>query len=370
MAVFCYVAKGVKYWGVDTWKEGKRIRLRGLATKEDAVIALSGESHLAKPRAIRGGFARVPEVEQPRVKKMTVEGAWDLYGPISKRDVDSWEEDWSRSKHLLRLLGERNIESLTLLDIDQYRTQRLTEKTKYRRAPSKATLDHELKLLKRIINYAIRCGLVAGNPIAGVKNLLRPNDNARKVLMPDDVFNHIVAHAVPHLQPILVLLRDTGMRRGEVLGLSWDQVDLERGTIRLGHQDTKTNAGRIVPLTERCVCALGGLDGGGRWVFQNPQTGKPWRNLRASFILACKGAGVEPGINGFVLHDLRRAAITEMRRAGVSEIVTMRISGHKTRSVFERYNIVGEDDLTAAVEKVTARRAMTRGVGQGLVKVN
>ena len=78
--------------------------------------------------------------------------------------------------------------------------------------------------------------------------------------------------------------------------------------------------------------------------------GEPIKDFRKAFDAACAAAGLQ----GIVPHDLRRSAVRNFIRAGVKESVAMRLSGHRTRSVFDRYNIVSEDDLVEANEKVLA----------------
>jgi integrase len=85
------------------------------------------------------------------------------------------------------------------------------------------------------------------------------------------------------------------------------------------------------------------------WVFINPDTGNRIRNFRKSWDQACKAAG----LTGRLFHDFRRTAVRNMIRSRVPEVVAMRISGHKTRSIFDRYNIVSEQDLREAARRIS-----------------
>jgi integrase len=84
------------------------------------------------------------------------------------------------------------------------------------------------------------------------------------------------------------------------------------------------------------------------YVFVNPDTGKPWAEHNKMLRKACERAG----LNGIWFHDLRRSFVTNARRSGVPESVVMKLSGHRTRSVFDRYNIIDEGDLKVAVERI------------------
>ena len=90
-------------------------------------------------------------------------------------------------------------------------------------------------------------------------------------------------------------------------------------------------------------------------MFTNPETGKAWNDVRKMF----RRAGQAAGLSGLWFHDLRRSFVTNARRHGVPESVVMRMSGHRTRSVFERYNIIEEADLRETVKRIEAGRGIS-----------
>ena len=122
----------------------------------------------------------------------------------------------------------------------------------------------------------------------------------------------------------------TGWRFSEIAGLTWSQVDLDNSIVRLEVGETKNDAARTVYLDDEL-----------QEVFQ-----KQWE-CRGAWQTACKNAGIGQKL----FHDFRRTAIRNMVRAGIPEGVAMKISGHKTRSVFDRYNIVNDADLQLAAQK-------------------
>jgi len=168
--------------------------------------------------------------------------------------------------------------------------------------------------------------------------------------------------AEPLLRPILLMAFDTGMRKGEILSLRWEQVDLETRTIILRAQDTKTSKPRTILMTRRLLEELEKVPRHIRCtnVFFNPETGEPWNTIRKAFLRACKEAEIE----GLWFHDLRRSFVTNARKRGVPESVVMKMTGHKTRNVFDRYNIVDDEDLRQAVRFIEAGQGAAEEGGQ------
>jgi integrase len=249
-------------------------------------------------------------------------------------------------------LGKLYAARLTLQDVENYRSKRFAEITRRGGPPAPATIDRELALLKKCLNHAVACGKLSKNPIAPVGLLRKPN--ARRMVVKEQTLERILEHTQPALRPAFVLAYETGMRKREVSFLRFSRVDFEAGCIRLHAGDTKTDEARVVYLTERALQAIRSVPRQlhGEFVFVNPETGKPWDDLNRHLQKACRRAGLE----GIVFHDLRRSFVTNARRRGVPESVVMKLSGHRTRNVFERYNIVDENDLREAVLQIERGR--------------
>jgi integrase len=142
-----------------------------------------------------------------------------------------------------------------------------------------------------------------------------------------------------------------------VLTLEWRQVDLGNGTVALDPGKTKNREGRTFVMTTELRQLLESQRNRTselerqrgrilRWVFH--RNGKPIRTFKGAWKTAC----VSAGLPGRIPHDFRRTAVRNLVRAGVPERVAMMMTGHKTRSVFERYNIVSEADLQDAARKL------------------
>ena len=344
MGITKYRARGKTYWEVDVWKgvDGKQVRFR-----RGRILSRVEAERVAVEAKVSGGLE---PSSAKRFSSTTVADAWRLYEPVGQRDNRAWSTDQGRAKHLIRHLGHNDAAALSIGNVDAYRSVRLSERTRRGGPPSPATLDREVELLKRTLNYAVAAGRIATNPLARAKLLRRPN--VRRSVLDESAFSRLYRASEVWLQPVLLLAFDTGMRKQEVLQLHWDAVSIPEASIRLWPDGTKSEEARLVVLTPRALQALKALRPHTRAepVFRNPETGKPYQDIRKTF----RRAVAEAELRGLWFHDLRRSFVTRARKAGVPESVVMRMSGHKTRSVFDRYNCVDEGDLRRAVTALSS----------------
>ena len=198
--------------------------------------------------------------------------------------------------------------------------------------------------------------------------------NARAGFLEEAEYRAVLAHLPVELQPVVGFACLTGWRKSEILALHWRQVDFGAGTVRLEPGTTKNAEGRVFPFN--ALPALGALLSRQRehthslekatgqiipWVFH--RDGQSIRDFRGAWARACKAAGVP----GRLFHDFRRTAVRNLERAGVPRSVAMKLTGHKTESVYRRYAIVAEADLTEGVKKLAALHAASAGTARTVI---
>jgi integrase len=174
--------------------------------------------------------------------------------------------------------------------------------------------------------------------------LLKENNIRDRVLTPGE-YDNLLAHCHSYLKPLVKLAYHTGMRLGEILGLTWDQVDMQEGFIKLAPEDCKTNEGRLVPLAAALMEMFRGMPRGLPGVRVFLREGKQITSIREAFQAARQGAGLE----GFNFHDLRHTFINNRRLEGHDYFRIMAATGHKTMSVFKHYNTVSREELKCLV---------------------
>lgn len=253
--------------------------------------------------------------------------------------------------HLLPYFGHQRMASITTADVRAYAEHRQGE------GASNATINRELTALKRAFKLAQHAGTVLQSPHVPLLREAPP----RSGFFERAEFEAVRANLPEHLRGVVTLMYLTGWRVSEVLGLEWRQVDRKTRTVRLDHGQTKNREGRLLPygklpeLAEVIDTAWGEhqrLAGAGvlcPLVFHQ-RGGQRIGSFRKAWATACRLAGCP----GKLRHDFRRTAVRNLVRAGVPDTVAMKVTGHKTRSVFDRYNITAEADLRDALGKLSS----------------
>jgi len=258
-------------------------------------------------------------------------------------------------KHLTPYFGQRRLATITTADARAYTAHRLAE------GASNASVNRELIVLKRMCTLALQAGKLLVRPFLP----LLKEHNVRQGFFEPDQFARVRAHLPAHMRAIVDVAYITGWRTpSEILPLEWRQVDLRAGEVRLDAGTTKNGEARVFPLTmelrrvleaQRQVAdEIGrGSDTIVRYVFCYTQGAKAGRRITESgFNKAWRKTCVAAGCPGRIPHDCRRTAVRNLVRAGVPERVAMQLTGHKTRAVFERYNIVSPGDLREAAQRL------------------
>jgi integrase len=261
--------------------------------------------------------------------------------------------------HLSDFFSDLATTKVTTEQIDAYVRRRMEERA------ANGSINRELSALKRMYKLALKAGRLKSMPyIAMLKER-----NVRTGFVKDADYKALVRETSKvglWLEGLFEVAYTYGFRKSELTRMRVRQVDLTEGTIQLNPGETKSDEGRTVQMTQSvrqvlAQCIPG--KGPDELVFTRVD-GRPAGNFRRVWAKACKAAG-SPGL---LFHDLRRSGVRNMRRDGISEKVAMGISGHKTRSVFERYNIVDPSDLRDAARKIErgAQRRVSAGSGEGV----
>ena len=228
-----------------------------------------------------------------------------------------------------------------------------------------ASINRELSALKRMFTLAVQAGRLATRPHIPMLD----EENARQGFVDHESFLALCNALPDYLQDPVAFLYYAGWRVSEMRGLEWRDVDLPGRVIRLRPELSKNKTGRVLPLSGELLEVI--ARAADRRRLDCPSVfhvdGQPIGDFRKAWWKACitvrLGAMVPTGkltpagepeltYQGLTRHDLRRSAVRNMVRAGIPERVCMALSGHKTRAIFDRYNIVSEADLTEAADKL------------------
>ena len=347
-----YKRKRSRYWYIRWCVNGKRhSRATGTTVREDA------------ERMLRAELTATDRGENPDARKLKFEDLIDLL--IADR-LRRGRRSRPKIKHLREAFGKARVLRITGASIARFERDRMEA------GACRATINNELAALRRMFNLAIEQKMLTREQVPVIHT---PDPkNARTGFFEAADFEAVIKELPDYLRGPMRFGYLTGWRvQSEVLPLQWRQVDFDHGTVRLEPNTTKNDEGRVFPFsnfpalkrlldaqrdaTKRLEKATGRII---PHVFH--RNGQPIWDYRGAWRGALIRAAVEerdgvnvvvrPQLAGRLVHDLRRTAVRNLERAGVPRSAAMKLTGHKTESVYRRYAIVAESDLRDAVAKL------------------
>jgi integrase len=326
--------RGKVYW-IQYYRNGKPYRESTKGKKE------SDAKQLLKKREGEIANGKLPGIYFDRVKFDELsEGFLRDYRINQRKSLKRAERS---AGHLQRYFEGYRVPDITSPKIEEYIESRLEE------GAANATINRELSALKRMLNLGARQTPPKVDRVPYIP-MLKEN-NTRKGFFEHAEFVALRDALPDHLKGFTTFAYKTGWRMSEISDLIWSQIDRGNGIVRLEPGETKNDDARTVYLDDELQEVFNG-----QWetrknllpyVFLNEDGSDKIKSFRKTWIAACKDAKIGKRL----FHDFRRTAVRNMVRAGIPEGVAMKISGHKTRSVFDRYNIVNDADLQLAAQK-------------------
>ena len=262
---------------------------------------------------------------------------WGLDQEVMK-DKASADVDATRLIHLISEFGSYKAGQVKPLMVDNFRFKMIkTVSQSTGKLYSGTTVNKMVSLARRIYYLAMDAEKIKSNPFARRGTF---KEEPKGQYISDQEFWAIYGKVREYLKPVILVAYLTGMRRGEILDLTWDRVNFNNGYIDLTPSDTKTEEPRriyfnVINILKNVFIEAANKNHPGQELVFTKEDGKavPKYYIQKLLKKACKEAGVKP----YRLHDLRHTFNTNMLKAGVDQVVTMKLTGHKTNAMFLRY---------------------------------
>ena len=254
----------------------------------------------------------------------------------SKLHKKSWVTDEYHINDFNTFFKNKCLSEITAQDIESFKMERQKE-------VSKSTVNRQMSLLRGMFNKAVAWGKVQDNPMKSIQFFSEPEGRLR--FLEKEEAQKLIGNCDNNLRSIVVVALNTGMRRGEILNLQWQDVDYKRNIITL--METKNGKQRKIPMNLKVKSALEGL-------IKHPKSpyvfcydnGKRIQDIRKTFSTALR----KSGINNFHFHDLRHTFASQLVMAGVDLNTVRELLGHKDISMTLRYSHLAPSHKQRAVD--------------------
>jgi integrase len=331
------VRKRGEHWVVDISEKGRhRVQrvLRGVRTKAQA---LKAEARI-RTQIFEKKFGLV-ERPECRFDKFV-----DNSFLPTKKLKKSYASIVSICKPLKTFFGKHFISEIDTEMIERYRQMRVEEKTRLDRKRSPLRVNKEMQVLSSMFTLALEKGLIASRPRTTMFRVC--GERVRYLTSDEEKVLFQKLDGCEWLKGIVLFALHTGMRRGEICGLQWFDLNFERGLIHV--RNTKNGKDRLIPMNATVRTLLGNQAKTSTYVFPSPRTKERLVEIKYSFVRAVKAAKI-PDLR---FHDLRHTAATRMGDAGADAFTLAAIFGWSDIRMAMRYTHAMEDAKRRAVEAI------------------
>jgi integrase len=289
------------------------------------------------------------DIKKKKKKTPTLNEVWAKYLPWAKEHKKSWKDDsWYYGKHLGPRFGNKSLDAISPIDIERMKTELKKGVSKQGKPFAPATIKHQLVIIRRLYNLARKWGLYDGkNPIESVS--MPKLDNQKTEFLTDEELSRLLDTLEKWpFKEIAALVRFalfTGLRRGEIFKLTWDDVDFERGLLTL--RDPKSGKTENIPVSMKALDVLRSLEVTSSLVFpgkdgrQRTEFSGPWQRIRQAAEL--------PG--NFRFHGLRHHFASTLVSNGVDLLLVQALLCHKDSKTTQRYSHLAPGALRDAALK-------------------
>jgi len=261
----------------------------------------------------------------------------------SKANKKSYERDNTSIKFLNEYFGNKSLQQINTWHVEQYKSNRKKQLTRYGKPPANATVNRELACLKTMFKKAIDWDLTSNNPAKDVKLFKENNINLR--ILSNEEFQRLYYESSESLKSFLLIMVNTGMRPNEIFKLKWNDVDMKQKYINI--TDSKNGDPRIIPINDVLYLCLSSLDKANEYVLTHSD-GSQVKSNKGAFCSALK----KSGIDHCRIYDLRHTFASNLVMAGVDIVTVKELLGHKDITMTMRYSHPTPEHKKQALNKL------------------
>jgi len=327
---------------IDFYSKGKRIRERIGTSKKLAETTLRKR----KVEIAEGRYLNKKKEIKVRFKDFAVE--YRKWAEVNNKSFEK-SKKWVIER-LVKVFGEKLLSEITSWNVEKYKAarkqeihERNLERASNKKPLSLATVNRELACLQHMFSKAVEWGKAEKNPVSKV-NFFKESKGRLRFLLPEEI-NHLIDCCPSFLKPIVIVAVCTGLRKGEIVNIKWEDIDFRNRIIYIGN--TKNGEKREIPINDYLTETLKSIKRNdvSPYVFCN-KGGNPCYRFGKSFATVLHKAGIKD----FRFHDLRHTFASNLVMEGVDLATVRELLGHKSIEMTLKYSHLSPDHKSKAVK--------------------